>query len=192
MRPLPVIASALALIAAPLGAQEAPARDTSTDVLILSHDFTFPGEFVRLVLAAGEVYRAEASAPAFSLSLKLLESGQKPFLSREQSREPEPSGRTIIFIYPHTTGTYQVELQEGGPIVSLRIYRDIRASHRRQRMAANTGWQVGGELAFGGHTRYELADPDFRPPSAGRTAGGPESGSRAAFPRGRVPVPGES
>jgi hypothetical protein len=171
MRPLSVIASALALIAAPLGAQEAASRDTSTDVLILSHDFTFSGEFVRVVLAAGEVYRAEASAPEFSLSLRLLESGQKPLLSREQSREPDPSGRNIIFIYPYTTGTYQVALAEGGPVVSLRVYRDIRASHRRQRMAASAGWEIGGELAFGGHTRYGLADPDF-PSTVGLDDGG--------------------
>jgi len=128
----------------------------STDVLVLDHDFTGPGEFARVFLLKGQVYRAELSTGDASLEIYPVKGGPPVFFAREESDAPGASGTTVLSVYPRADAEYQIRLIQGGPVVTLRLYRDIRASRRRQKVLSEPGWEIGGEVAFGGHTGYLL------------------------------------
>jgi hypothetical protein len=131
------------------------ARD-SADVLVLEHDFTGPGEFARVFLLKGQVYRAVLSTGDASLEISPLKGGPPVFFAREESDAPGASGTTVLSVYPRSDAEYQIRLIQGGPIVTLRLYRDIRASRRRQKVLSEPGWEIGAEIAAGGHTGFLL------------------------------------
>jgi hypothetical protein len=131
------------------------ARD-STDVLVLEHDFTGPGEFARVFLLKGQVYRAVLSTGDASLEIYPVKGGPPVFFAREESDAPGASGTTVLSVYPRADAEYQIRLIQGGPIVTLRLYRDIRASRRRQKVLSTPGWEIGGEIAAGGHSGFLL------------------------------------
>jgi hypothetical protein len=90
------------------------------------------------------------------LEITPLKGGPPVFFAREESDAPGASGTTVLSVYPRADAEYQIRLVAGGPIVTLRLYRDIRASRRRQKILTEPGWEIGGEIALGGHTGYEL------------------------------------
>lgn len=128
----------------------------STDVLVLDHDFTGPGEFARVFLQKGLVYKAIISEPSASLEIYPIKGGSNVFTAREESDQPGASGFTVLSVYPRADAEYQVRLLEGGPVVNLKIYRDVRASRRRQKVINEPGWEIGGEIAGGFHSGYKL------------------------------------
>jgi hypothetical protein len=156
-----LIAIAISLAPAAVAQQDsvaraaAPARD-SADVLVLEHDFTGPGEFARVFLLKGQVYRAVLSSGDASLEIYPVKGGPPVFFAREESDAPGASGQAVLSVYPRADAEYQIRLIEGGPVVTLRLYRDIRASRRRQKVLSGPGWEIGGEIAAGGHSGYEL------------------------------------
>jgi hypothetical protein len=155
---LTVISMSVAAVAAAQqdsGARAAAPRD-SADVLVLEHDFTGPGEFARVFLLKGQVYRAVLSTGEASLEIYPVKGGPPVFFAREESDAPGASGQTVLSVYPRADAEYQIRLIEGGPVVTLRLYRDIRASRRRQKVLSEPGWEIGGEIAAGGHSGYEL------------------------------------
>lgn len=128
----------------------------SADVLVLDHDFTGPGEFARVFLLKGQVYRAVLSTGDASLEIYPVKGGPPVFFAREESGAPGASGTTVLSVYPRADAEYQIRLIQGGPVVTLRLYRDIRASRRRQKVLSEPGWEIGAEVALGGHTGFLL------------------------------------
>jgi hypothetical protein len=145
--------------ASALRAQQTPAvaapRDTardSSDVLVLQHDFTGPGEFARVFLQKGQAYRAELSIIDASLSVDALKGGPPVLVAREEV--VNASGGAVYTLYPRADAEYQIKLVEGGPLVTLRLYRDLKQSRRRQKVLASPGWEIGGEIGIGGHSGF--------------------------------------
>lgn len=133
----------------------AETQDTA-DVLVLDHDFTGPGEFVRVFLLKAQVYKAFISQPDAALEIYPIKGGANVFTAREESDAPGASGFTVLSIYPRADAEYQIRLLQGGPVVNLKMYRDIRASRRREKVLSEPGWEIGGEIAGGMHTGYLL------------------------------------
>jgi hypothetical protein len=147
----------------PLQAQTAlsnPGAD-STDVLVLDRDFSAIGEYIRVFLQAGQVYRAEMGSPDLSLEIRGVVGGVVrpaqlpriyPFLSSET-----PSGTSIVEIYPEVDSEYEIRavgIRSGGVGTRLRLYRDVRASARRHHVRNTPGWDLGIEVAAGWHSGY--------------------------------------
>lgn len=161
-----LVASVLLLPLTGLAAQQdsAATRD-SADVLVLDHDFSSPGEFARVFLQKGVVYRAVLSTGDASLEIVPLKGGPPVFFAREESESPGASGFTVLSVYPRADAEYQIRLIEGGPVVNLKLYHDIRASRRRQKVLNSPGWEIGAEIAAGWHSGYLLNivdDPDTK------------------------------
>jgi hypothetical protein len=149
----------LAVTSAAAAQQDSTAKTEprdSTDVLVLDHDFTGPGEFARVFLLKGQVYRAVLNTGDAALEIYPLKGGPPVFFAREESDAPGASGQTVLSVYPRSDAEYQIRLISGGPIVTLRLFRDIRASRRRQKVLSEPGWEIGGEIAAGGHSGFEL------------------------------------
>ncbi len=128
----------------------------STDILLLDHDFTSAGEFARVFLLEGQVYRAVLSTGNALIEIYPVKGGPPVFLAREESDAPGASGQVVLSVYPRADATYEIRLIDGGPVVSLRLYLDIAASRRRQQVLSTPGWEIGGEVTVGGHTGYGL------------------------------------
>jgi hypothetical protein len=147
-------------LASAAAAQERPdttARDSS-DVLILTHDFTGPGEFARGTMLKGEVYRAELSTVDAEIEVRPLRGGPPVFVYRDENAGP--SGRGIFLIHPVATAEYQFRLISGGPVVSLNVYRDLKRSVKRQKVISEPGWEIGAEAGVGFHSGYKLNTAD--------------------------------
>lgn len=151
-------------LTSPLDAQNAPDRpmaDTS-DVLVLDHVFSALGEYTRVFLQSGQVYRAELSSPDMTLQIRALEGRVVrptqlpriyPFVSSDT-----PSGTSIVEIYPEVDAEYEIRavtLGNARIATRLRLYRDVRASARRHHVRTTSGWDIGVELAAGWHSGYQ-------------------------------------
>ena len=135
-------------------ADSAVTRD-SVDVLLVDHSFTAPGEFVRVFLQKGEVYRAELSSSDVALNVQPRPSGPPAFVSRTE--ESGAAGRLVFEIYPRTDKEHEITvLGLGDAVVRLQLYHDMKASKRRQDMINQPGWEIGVEAAGGYHTGYLL------------------------------------
>lgn len=135
---------------------QAPGTRDTADVLVLEHAFTGPGEFARVFLQKGQVYRAVLNTGDAALEIYPIKGGPPVFFAREESDAPGASGETVLSVYPRADAEYQLRLVSGGPVVTLRMYRDIRSSRRRQKVLSEPGWEIGGEIAAGGHSGFEL------------------------------------
>lgn len=153
-RTLRFTALAVTLTTTSLTAQQPDTLPNDRDVLVLDHDFTGGGEFARAVLLKYEVYRAELSTNAAAIEVYPLKGGQPVFIMREETGYASGSG--LYTLYPTETKEYQFRLVSGGPVVRLKVYRDIKRSQRRNKMMTEPGWEIGGEIALGGHTGYLL------------------------------------
>jgi hypothetical protein len=129
----------------------------STDVLVFDYDFTGPSQFARVFLQNGQVYRAELSSSDLTLQIRsLIRTAQLPriypFLPTDT-----PSGTSIVEVYPQLDAEYEIRAvgRTGSAAVTrMRLYRDVKASRRRQLVRNKPGWEIGVELAGGWHTGF--------------------------------------
>jgi hypothetical protein len=129
--------------------------EDSTDVLVVDHSFTAPGEFVRVFLQKGEVYRAELTTADVSLDVHPRPSGPPAFVSRTE--ESGAGGRLVFEIYPRTDKEHEITvLGLGDAVVRLQLYHDFKASQRRRNIINQPGWEIGVEAAGGYHSGYLL------------------------------------
>lgn len=169
MRRLTWSGLALLLTAVPsvLSAQaDTVASKDSADVLLLSRDFIQGSrEFVRVFLQKGQVYRAELSSPDVQLIIRPLRPGTEPAFVAALQDFVGASGAVRYEIYPRADGDYEIAPTRGTGVgnTTLMLYRDIKASRRRQRIISSPGWELGVELAAGAHTGYKarshITDP---------------------------------
>jgi hypothetical protein len=129
----------------------------STDVLVFDYDFTGPNQFARVFLQSGQVYRAELSSSDLTLQIRsLIRTSQLPriypFLPTDA-----PSGTSIVEVYPQVDAEYEIRAVGSigsAAVTRMRLYRDVKASRRRQLIRNNPGWEIGIELAGGWHTGF--------------------------------------
>lgn len=169
-----LVAAGLVLSAgAPAAAQSTPDQqpvDTNADVLVLDHDFSAGGvEVIRVFLESRQVYRAELSTPDVTLRVRTLGGRGKqprvyPFLNADS-----PSGASIVEVYPDADGDYEIRpIASSGSGIStrLRLYRDVRASHRRIAVLDNPGWEIGVEVGGGWHSGFAQQNGPLPPATA--------------------------
>lgn len=164
-------------LAAPLCAQNGADKESSdtANALVLDHDFTGVVEFARVFLQNGQVYRAELSSEDVTLFIQGLPGRPTrpphlfPFL-----RSDSPSGTSVIEIHPQEDAEYEIRpiaVAGGGVVTRLRLYRDARASRRREYVLNNPGWEIGLELAGGWHSGYPQSQTALPVGSADPQAG---------------------
>lgn len=165
LRLLRLTVAAALVLAARVGAQE-PEAD-SADVRIFSGSFTAGSrEFARMFLQKGQVYRAEVSLGQVSFVIRPRRfGGEVPATAR--IRGGPGSGESVYEIYPFADDEYEVIVQDfpAGETATLTIYRDIRASRRRQGVIAGQDdgrnrWSVGLEFGVGHHGDYHISQLD--------------------------------
>jgi hypothetical protein len=164
-------------LASPLHAQKEAEKGSSDTarVMVLDHDFTGVAEFARVFLQNGQVYRAELSSPDVSLDIRGLPGRPTrpprifPFL-----RSDSPSGMSIVEIYPQEDAEYEIRptaVTSEGVATRLRLYRDVRASRRREYVLNHRGWEIGLELVGGWHSAYPQSQVALPAGSADPQAG---------------------
>jgi hypothetical protein len=161
IRQAALVAAGLLLCAGVSAAQSTPEPspvDTEADVLVLDHDFSAGvTEVVRVFLESRQVYRAELSTPDVSLRVRTLGGrGKQPRVYALLNTDT-PSGASIVEVYPDGDGDYEIRpIAASGSGVStrLRLYRDVRASHRRESVLDHPGWEIGMEVAGGWHSGF--------------------------------------
>jgi hypothetical protein len=130
------IAAALALLGAPLAAQDAPPAEKAADTLLVSQTFTTKAEFVRLVLRGGDTYRVELgdraqtqTAPGL-VELRPVQSGvQRPRIRASMSGD---SYEVEVFV----TGEYELSSNPGaGRSTILKLYWDAGRTAKRHEEA---------------------------------------------------------
>jgi hypothetical protein len=151
-------------LASPMAAQSdsAAARPASdnADALVLDHDFIAGiGEFVRVFLQGKQVYRADLSTPDVTIGIRSRVRGlQLPRVYPLVVDSYTPSGSSLVEIYPETDSEYElrpIDARGGGVATRLRLYRDVRASRRRVAIIDEPGWEIGVEVAAGGHSGFD-------------------------------------
>jgi hypothetical protein len=147
-------------LAAPLRAQKEAEKESSDTarVMVLDHDFTGVVEFARVFLQNGQVYRAELSSPDVNLEIGGLPGvPTRPPRIFRFLRSDSPSGMSVVEIYPQEDAEYEIRpvaVSREGVATRLRLYRDVRASRRREYVVNHPGWEIGLELAGGWHSAY--------------------------------------
>jgi hypothetical protein len=155
-----IAAALLSLSLVPLLRAQTEAESTapdSTDVLVFDHDFSGPNQFARVFLQNGQVYRAELSSSDITLQIRsLIRTAQLPRIYAFLPTDT-PSGTSVLEVYPQLDAEYEIRAvgRTGSAAVTrMRLYRDVKASRRRQLVRNNPGWEVGVELAGGWHTGF--------------------------------------
>jgi hypothetical protein len=106
----------------------------SANVMVLDYDFTGVYEFARVFLQNGQVYRAELSSTDVTLDVRGVVRSTRPPRIFSFLRSDSPSGTSVVEIYPEEDAEYEIRplrVASDGVATRLRIYRDVRASHRR-------------------------------------------------------------
>ncbi|MDH4130576.1 MAG: hypothetical protein OEW17_05140 [Gemmatimonadota bacterium] len=137
MRISPTVVTALALLGAPLAAQDAPSAEKATDTLLASQSFTTRGEFIRVVLRGGDTYRVELGdrtqtqvAPGL-VELRPLQSGvQRPRVRKSMSGD---SYEIEVFV----TAEYELSADPpAGRAMIVKLYWDAKRTAKRHAEAA--------------------------------------------------------
>lgn len=110
-----------------------------------------------MFLQSGQVYRAELSSSDLTLQIRaLVRTAQLPriypFLSTDT-----PSGTSIVEVYPQADAEYEIRAvgsAGSAAVTRMRLYRDVKASRRRQLVRNRRGWEIGVELAGGWHSGF--------------------------------------
>lgn len=152
------VAAALAFSPIPplYGQSDASPSDTA-DVLIVDHDFAGLGEWVRVFLQEGLVYRAELNSPDARLEIRGAIRNTVPVRVYPRLASATPSGSTILELHPAQDAEYEIRSVALGSArlgTRLRLYRDVSASERRQVVRAGSGWATGVEVAGGWHSGF--------------------------------------
>jgi hypothetical protein len=195
LRAAVALATLALLQTGPVAAQDAPGSSSrpdadTADVLVLDHDFTSGGEFVRVFLENRQVYRAELGSPDLGLDVRAIPQRIRAPRVYAFLGSDSPSGASIVEIYPDVDAEYEIRpIDRGGGRVgtTLRLYRDATASGRRLAMSNRHAWDVGIELAAGWHSgfaRLNIVPGTTAAPRGGRDFEGCFS-ARAAPDRAR-------
>ena len=145
MRMPSTLIATLALLGAPLAAQEAPTAGQASDTLLISHTFTTRGEFVRIILRGGDTYRAElgdrsqTQAAPFTIELRPIQSGvQRPRVRKAMSGD---SYEIEVFV----TAEYQLSASNpiAGRAAMVKLYWDAKRTAKRHQKVAEDSAKAG-------------------------------------------------
>jgi hypothetical protein len=110
----------------------------SGDVLIGDYDLTNVGEFVRLELKKGQVYRVEFASRSGSLQIQPRRNWEQAALPLTIEDIPRASGTRALEIVPRQDGEYDFRATAiSGFGLKLRIFREATPSRRWQRLSGN-------------------------------------------------------
>ena len=137
MRIPSTLMATLALLGAPLAAQDAPPSAEAIDTTLVSHTFTTRGEFVRIMLRGGDTYRAElgdraqTQAAPFTVELRPIQSGvQRPRVRKSMSGD---SYEIEVFV----TAEYQLSANPiAGRATMVKLLWDAKRTAKRHQKAA--------------------------------------------------------
>ncbi len=108
------------------------------DSLVLAHEFTARGEFARVELRAGQVYRLEVSGGSM-VRLRPLGAGEPNPVVNSLREAPSASDAARFEIRPSVTAVYEVRV---GAITRgtapVRIFWDANATARRQKLIGHS------------------------------------------------------
>jgi hypothetical protein len=120
----------------PRKAKSAAAKIDSVDVMIGDYDLTVSGEFVRVSLDEGQVYRVEFDARSGGLEIRPRRSHEQPALPLIIEDIPRASGTRAIEIAPRQDGEYDFRvLGVSGVGARLKIFREVKPSERWRRIS---------------------------------------------------------
>lgn len=120
----------------PLKAKSAAAKTDSIDVLVGDYDLTSGGEFVRIFLEEGQIYRVELTAQGGNLQIRPRRSSEQPALPLTIEDIPRASGTRAIQIAPRQDGDYEFRVSgTGGFGARLRVFREVKPSERWRRIS---------------------------------------------------------
>jgi hypothetical protein len=179
-----MVLAVLVALARPLGAQSTAAPDSTAVVIdsavaahrdrlvpLLDYEFSAPGEYVRLFLAGGVVYRARVSSADVDLVLTAVLPATIPPTVIELDRFGDATGERNFLIRPGVDGEYEfrapvntaldtvsngVPVAPAGGSTRLLLYRDARETARW----ASTGtqpWALGIAIAGGAGGSYPVS-----------------------------------
>ena len=136
-------------------------------VLVLDHDFSNPDELVRVFLQDGQVYRAELSSADALLEIRgVVRTIQTPHVYRFLPSQT-PSGSAFLEIYPQKDAEYEIRsiaITGNRLPTRLRLYRDVRASARRDtfgRIVAGRSVSRSAAAGIAGSFRAARFQPRF-------------------------------
>jgi hypothetical protein len=130
-------------------------------------------EPVRVFLQGGQAYRLELNRNDVRLEFRTpAKSIQAPFFSALEG-DSRPSGGSVFEVYPRADALYEIRIIGGrhGASTTIKLYRDVSASARRQKIIASPGSEMGMEVAFGMHSGYPITRPSFSRPAPVGEAG---------------------
>ena len=117
-------------------AKSAAAKTDSVDLLIGEYDLTVSGEFVRVSLDEGQVYRVEFTARSGNLQIRPRRSHEQAALPLIIEDIPRASGTRAIEIAPRQDGEYDFRVTGvSGVGARLRIFREVGPSERWRRIS---------------------------------------------------------
>lgn len=120
----------------PLKAKTAAAKTDSSDVLVGEYELTTSGEFVRIYLEKGQVYRVEFTARTGNLQIRPRRSSEQPALPLTIEDIPRASGTQALEIAPRQDGEYDFRVTgTSGVGARLQVFREIKPSERWQRIS---------------------------------------------------------
>lgn len=94
-------------IADPLKAKAAAAKIDSVDLLIAEYDLTTSGEFARIHLEKGQVYRVELTSRTGTLQIRPRRNSDQPALPLTVEDIPRASGTRAVELVPRSDGDYE-------------------------------------------------------------------------------------
>ena len=108
----------------------------SGDVLVGDYDLTNIGEFVRLELKKGEVYRVEFASRSGTLQIRPRRNWDQAALPLTIEDIPRASGTRALEIAPRQDGEYEFRVTGGAEVgARLQVFREARSSLRWQRLS---------------------------------------------------------
>lgn len=108
----------------------------SVDVLIDEFDLTNPGEFARVYLERGKIYRVEVSSRSGTLDIRPRDRSGQSLLPLTVEDIPRASGTRAVEVAPRADGDYEFRaIGASAPGARVRIVREIRPSARWQRLS---------------------------------------------------------
>lgn len=112
-------------------------RVDSVEVLVDEFDLTTPGEFARVYLERGKIYRVEVSSRSGSLDIRPRDRSAQSLLPLTVEDIPRASGTRALEIAPRADGEYEFRaLGVRGTGARVRVIREIKPSARWQRLSA--------------------------------------------------------
>lgn len=118
------------LTLAPLAAtaQAREAFSSPRDSMVLAHDFTARGEFARVELEQGKVYRVEVTN-ARVLAVRNREAGTQLPFTRITEDLARPSNTVAFELEPSVSGEYELRLDgRTRGLAQMRIFLDAHAT----------------------------------------------------------------